>query len=141
MGLLTYVGSQVANWVMQSPIDYRLAIAICIIIWVSVFMSSFLDTIPYTLSMIPIIVHLSSNDPLVLPLAPLVWSLAIGVGFGSNTCLFGTSANILAVGLLELEGSTITFRTFLKNGLFFTIISTTVITLYMLLFHVVIPWY
>jgi len=45
-----------------------------IIVWVSAVVSAFIDNIPYTAAMIPIVNQLVASD-LGLPLRPLVWAL------------------------------------------------------------------
>jgi len=118
----------------------RLAGAVLLIIWVSAFASAFIDNIPYTTAMVPVVVSLADSD-LGLPLAPLVWSLCYGTCLGGNGTLIGASANVVAVGLSEQQGYPISFLRFFKVGFPCMIISVTVVSIYMLLTHVLIPWY
>jgi Na+/H+ antiporter NhaD/arsenite permease-like protein len=57
---------------------------------------------------------------------PLWWALALGAGFGGNGTLIGSSAGIIAVGLSEKQGYTITFNRFLKVGFPFMIFTTAI---------------
>lgn len=84
LGLIGFIGHQTEQVIKAVEPEYRLAAAILLILWVSGLASSFLDNIPLTTMMIRIVVSLSQNEELGLPLQPLVWSLAIG------SCLGGT---------------------------------------------------
>lgn len=90
--------------------------------------------------MVPVIVSLSESD-LGLPLAPLTWALCFGTCFGGNGTLIGASANVVAVGLCEQQGYPISFVTFFKVGFPCMLLSVTVASIYMLITHVLIPWY
>jgi Na+/H+ antiporter NhaD/arsenite permease-like protein len=74
-------------------------------------------------------------------MTPLVWALVYGACFGGNGTLIGASANIIAVSLCEQSGVTISFTEFLKIGMPVMIISLGVATIYLLIFHVAVPWY
>ena len=55
MGLLQAIGDALASVIKSLPEDSQLAVAITLIIWVSAFTSAFLDNIPYTATMIPVV--------------------------------------------------------------------------------------
>lgn len=90
--------------------------------------------------MVPIVVSLGKSD-LGLPTSVLVWALVFGTCFGGNATLIGASANVVACGILEKHGNHISFLQFMKLGLPITIISLSIATVYLLLTHVLIPWY
>ena len=141
LGLIDFIGDQIYSIIIKVPPgDSRLAVAILLIIWVSAFASAFIDNIPYTTAMVPVIVSLAESD-LGLPLAPLTWALCFGTCFGGNGTLIGASANVVAVGLCEQQGYPISFVRFFKIGFPCMVISVTVATVYMLITHVLIPWY
>jgi len=64
--------------------EYRLSVAIILILWVSTIVSSFVDNIPLTTMMIKVITSLSQNPELELPLPPLVYALAFGGCLGGK---------------------------------------------------------
>lgn len=141
LGLIDWIGDQIYSLIVLFPEgNTRLAGAILLIIWVSAFASAFIDNIPYTTAMVPVVVSLADSD-LGLPLAPMVWALCYGTCFGGNGTLIGASANVVAVGLSEQQGYPISFVRFFKVGFPCMIISVTVVSVYMLLTHVLIPWY
>ncbi len=142
LGLIQYVGLQVASWIATVPEggSGRLAAAVTVIVWVSGVGSAFIDNIPFTTAMIPVVVQLSSA-PLSLPLGPLVWALALGACLGGNGTLVGASANVVAAGLLETAGHALSFNYFLSRGAPVAFLSLVVANVYLLVFHVAIPWY
>lgn len=90
--------------------------------------------------MVPVIVKLADAG-LGLQLTPLVWSLALGTCLGGNGSLIGASANVVAVGLAEQQGYDIGFLQFLKMGFPVMLLTIFISSVYMLIFHVLIPWY
>ena len=52
----------------------RLGAAVLIILWVSAVASAFIDNIPYTATMIPVVLQIA-ND-LNIELGPMIWALA-----------------------------------------------------------------
>jgi len=108
--------------------------------WVSAIASAFIDNIPFTTTMIPVVVELADSD-LGLPLQPLVWAVAFGVCLGGNGTLVGASANVVAAGIAEQHGCHISFSQFFMIGFPCMIVSTATATCYLILTHVLIPWY
>nr|CAD7397340.1 unnamed protein product [Timema poppensis] len=82
LGMINWIGAQAENIILLVGKDYQLAMAIFIILWVSALASSFVDNIPLTTMMVRIIISLSQNKNLDLPLQPLVWALAFGACLG-----------------------------------------------------------
>jgi Na+/H+ antiporter NhaD/arsenite permease-like protein len=140
LGLIQYFGLQVAYWISQVPESGQLAAAVTIVVWISGIGSAFVDNIPITGALIPVVVQLSSA-PLNLPVGPLVWALAFGACLGGNGTLVGASANVVAAGLLESAGHPLTFNRFFAKGAPIALISLAVANVYLLVFHVAIPWY
>jgi Na+/H+ antiporter NhaD/arsenite permease-like protein len=92
-----------------------------IIIWMSAIASAFVDNIPFAATMIPLISALGQSPDLAASFGgfavnPLWWALALGVGLGGNGTLIGSSAGVVATGLLEKEGHAITFNRFFRVG-------------------------
>jgi Na+/H+ antiporter NhaD/arsenite permease-like protein len=92
------------------------------IIWSSAFASAFVDNIPYTATMIPIIENISEDPTIAGALErfdynPLWYALAIGADFGGNGTLIGASANLVAISIVERHGYRMVFRDFLIKGM------------------------
>jgi P protein len=86
LGLINFIGQQTERVILSVDESSRLAVAILIILWVSALASAFVDNIPLTTMMIKIVIDLSENEVLGLPLQPLVWSLALGACLGGKNC-------------------------------------------------------
>jgi Na+/H+ antiporter NhaD/arsenite permease-like protein len=91
------------------------------IVWSSVFISAFVDNIPYTMAMISAIKILVVS--LNLLIYPYIFGLLLGTCIGGNITPIGASANVVAVGILKKKGHSVRFIDFIKIGLPFTIVS------------------
>lgn len=131
LGLIDWIGKQTQNIIMSVNQNFRLAVAIVLILWVSAVASAFVDNLPLTTMMIRIATDLSENRELNLPLQPLIWALSFGACLGGkklktsciqnyvsiysgNGSLFGSSSNIVSAGVAEQHGYRITFVQFTK---------------------------
>jgi len=137
--VISYIGDKVTAAIAWFPEGedqkYRLAAAIVLIIWVSAIVSAFIDNIPYTATMIPVVAALAltpEENGLGLPLAPLIWALAFGACLGGNGTLIGASANVVTAGLAEEAGYPISFREFFRVGFPVMILTSFIATIYAL---------
>eukprot|EP01101_Sappina_pedata_P007000 TRINITY_DN3607_c0_g2_i1.p1 TRINITY_DN3607_c0_g2~~TRINITY_DN3607_c0_g2_i1.p1 ORF type:complete len:689 (+),score=248.88 TRINITY_DN3607_c0_g2_i1:119-2185(+) len=141
LGLMEYIGNQSTSLIRLVPEgDLRLTVAIMLILWVSAIFGAFIDNIPFTTTMIPIVYALAKDD-LGLPLAPITWALVYGVCFGGNGTLIGASANVVGVGLASQSGINISFNEFFKAGFPFMIFSVACANVYLLVSNIVFKWY
>jgi len=142
MGVINFIGQYV-----MAAIEYfgsnegdgqtvRLAAAILIVLWVSAVASAFIDNIPYTATMIPIVLQIADELGDYL-LGPLIWALAFGACLGGNGTLIGASANVVTAGMSEEAGYPISFNEFFKAGFPVMILTTFIVSLYMLLVFIV----
>eukprot|EP00282_Hemiselmis_andersenii_P008207 CAMPEP_0114164598 /NCGR_PEP_ID=MMETSP0043_2-20121206/30753_1 /TAXON_ID=464988 /ORGANISM="Hemiselmis andersenii, Strain CCMP644" /LENGTH=410 /DNA_ID=CAMNT_0001261269 /DNA_START=156 /DNA_END=1388 /DNA_ORIENTATION=- len=111
LGLLRAIATSLSHVIERAPEETRQFDAICLILWVSALFSSFVDNIPFTATMVPVMVQLV-NQVEGLTIQPLAWSLVFGACFGGNGTLIGASANIVMASKAESEGHIITFRQF-----------------------------
>ncbi len=90
---------------------------------VSAFGSAFVDNVIFVAAFSPVIEQLSVN----IKDLPLWWALLFGACFGGNITMIGSTANIVALGMLEKHGgSQITFFQWFKIGLLCTLLSGTI---------------
>ncbi|XP_030836468.1 P protein-like [Strongylocentrotus purpuratus] len=141
LGLIEYIGNFVAGIIEGVPTEARLAVALILILWVSALASSFIDNIPFTTAMIPIILDLAEREDLGLPLQPLVWALAFGACLGGNGTLIGASANVVCAGIADQHGYGFTFYDFFKVGFPMMLCTTFVAMIYLLICHVALEWH
>ncbi|HUU80613.1 MAG TPA: SLC13 family permease, partial [Acidobacteriota bacterium] len=122
----------IADWILQlSKGDF---VAACsLIIWVAAIMSAFVDNIPFTATMLPIVAYLTT----VIPGAEntLWWALAIGACFGGNGTIIGASANVVTMGIAESRGYKISFGGFMKTAFPYMIISVLLAHAWLLIFR------
>jgi Na+/H+ antiporter NhaD/arsenite permease-like protein len=85
-----------------------------ILLWVVAISSAFIDNIPITIALIPVVLDLAAAgiDP-----TPLWWALAFGAGFGGNGTIIGSTANVVVASLSERTRHPITPATWNKRGL------------------------
>ncbi|XP_071991788.1 P protein isoform X2 [Engystomops pustulosus] len=138
--LIDYIGEQTAVLIKAVPEDERLAIAIILVVWVSALASSLIDNIPFTAAMIPVLINLSQDADVDLPIKPLIFALAIGACFGGNGTLIGASANVVCAGIAEQHGYGFSFMEFFRLGFPMMIVSTTIGMCYLLVSHVALKW-
>ena len=142
MGGIAFIGEYVERAIAFFGSDtgdgqtVRLAAAILIVLWVSAVASAFIDNIPYTATMIPIVLQIADNLGDYL-LGPLIWALAFGACLGGNGTLIGASANVVTAGMSEEAGYPISFNEFFKAGFPIMILTTFIVSLYMLLVYIV----
>ena len=86
--------------------------------------------------MIPIVLQIADELGDYL-LDPLIWALAFGACLGGNGTLIGASANVVTAGMSEEAGYPISFNEFFKAGFPVMILTTFIVSLYMLLVFIV----
>jgi Na+/H+ antiporter NhaD/arsenite permease-like protein len=102
----------IAEWV-RNVSQGNLTVAVIMVLWVSAIASAFIDNIPFTATMLPIVAFLNTSIP-GAESGILWWSLALGACLGGNGTMIGASANVVTVGLAEKAGFHITFLGYIK---------------------------
>jgi len=98
-----------------------------IVLWVSAIGSSILDNVVLVAAFIPII---QSFHDLNINLQPLWWALLFGGCFGGNITMVGSTANIVALGILEKERNVrLSFFSWFWVGLTVGLITTSIVWL------------
>ena len=139
MKVINFIGEYVEQAIVWFPQGddgiIRLTAAMVILLWVSAVASAFIDNIPYTATMIPIVLQISQGAN--VELGPLIWALAFGACLGGNGTLIGASANVVMAGMSEEAGYPVSFNEFFKAGFPMMILTTAIVTLYMVLVYAV----
>lgn len=98
-----------------------------IVLWVSALGSSVLDNVVLVAAFIPVV---QSFEGLIPSLQPLWWALLFGGCLGGNITLVGSTANIVALGILEKEKRVhISFFRWFGVGLTVGLITTIIVWL------------
>jgi len=105
---------------------------VLMVLWVSGIASGFLDNIPFTITMIPIIHLMLESNP--IPNNILWWALALGACLGGNITMIGSSANIVSIGIAKKHGVEISFIDFMKRGMIITLISLVLSSIFLLIY-------
>lgn len=121
----------IADWVKDVS-GGSLTAAILMVLWVSAIASAFIDNIPFTATMLPIVAYLTT----VIPGAEqgvLWWALALGACLGGNGTMIGASANVVTVGMAERSGHPISFLHYMKVAALPTVITIVLASVWLLL--------
>jgi Na+/H+ antiporter NhaD/arsenite permease-like protein len=106
-------------------------LAFLMIIWLSAIASAFVDNIPFTATMIPLIHALNGSPEIAatfggMHISPLWWALSLGANLGGNGTLIGSSAGIVAAGISEKHGHPISFNRWIRVGFPFMIMTVAI---------------
>jgi Na+/H+ antiporter NhaD/arsenite permease-like protein len=101
----------IAEWVRDVS-GGNLTLAVIMVLWVAAIASAFIDNIPFTATMLPIVAFL--NQSMNVPNDVLWWSLALGACLGGNGTMIGASANVVTVGMMEKAGYHVSFLHYMK---------------------------
>jgi Na+/H+ antiporter NhaD/arsenite permease-like protein len=92
------------------------------IIGFSVLISGFVDNVPYIIAMLPVTANLAAD----LAIRPELYTFALLIGscLGGNLTPFGTSANVVSLGILRKQGIKMNCGRWFRLGLPFTFLTT-----------------
>lgn len=126
VGIFIIVGSiTLTGWIevvsdfLSGLIGKNIFLGYTLLVFVAVFVSAFVDNVPFLVAMLPVAISLS--DKLNINPSLFLFGLLIGASLGGNITPIGASANIVACGILKREGYTVKFKDFAKIGLPFTL--------------------
>lgn len=113
-GLFVLVGAMeqegVIEWMARNiflRVGHNPYVMVLMVLWVSGIVSGFIDNIPFTITMIPIVGMMLRASP--IPHLILWWALSLGACLGGNLTPIGASANIVSVAILKKSGERVTF--------------------------------
>ena len=103
---------------------------------VSGFASAFVDNIPYTATMIPIVESMQEINPVVYAnLNPIWWALSLGACLGGNGTAIGASANVVGLAILKKSSNKpLKFIKFMGYGMLVLVVSLLIASAYLLIF-------
>eukprot|EP00958_Prasinococcus_capsulatus_P000134 scaffold4_cov396-Prasinococcus_capsulatus_cf.AAC.28 len=138
LGLLRQIARILSTIIEGVETESRQQVAIVLIQWVAAIVSAFVDNIPFTTTMIPVIQdladdvegvalevralgdHASAADAKMLLFLsidqPLAWALAFGADLGGMGTLVGSSANVVMAGIADEAHYHVGFVEFMKLG-------------------------
>jgi Na+/H+ antiporter NhaD/arsenite permease-like protein len=120
IGLFVVVGGLEETGVLVVIADFIAKVSggnaylmIAIILWVSSIASAFIDNIPFSATMIPVIRTLAATTG--VDLSTMAWTLAIGTDIGGSMTPIGASANVVGISTAGKEGYPISWATYCKE--------------------------
>jgi Na+/H+ antiporter NhaD/arsenite permease-like protein len=114
----THVTAEIADR-FQNVFGNKLSVLTPVIIFISAIGSAFVDNIVFVAAFMPVVNKLEQT--------PLLWALLQGACLGGNITMIGSTANIVALGMLEKRYRThVYFLQWLKVGAVVGLISCTI---------------
>jgi Na+/H+ antiporter NhaD/arsenite permease-like protein len=120
IGLFVVVGGLEETGVLEVIAEFIAKVSggnaylmIAIILWVSAIASAFIDNIPFSATMIPVIRSLAVATG--VDLSTMAWTLAIGTDIGGSMTPIGASANVVGISTAAKEGYPISWATYCKE--------------------------
>lgn len=95
-----------------------------LVLWLSAFSTTFINSIPYTATMISVIENMGGDDS-------LWWALSLGACFGGNGTVIGAAANIIVAGFSQKTDYPLKFKDYLKVGLPLMVVSIILSSVYL----------
>ena len=105
--------------------------AATIVVWMSAFVSTAIDNIPFVATMIPMIKSMEASLGGREAMMPVWWALSLGACFGGNGSLIAASANVIVAGMAQREGHPIHFLRFLLWSIPVMLISVLMAAVYL----------
>ena len=109
--------------------------AAMLVVWISAFVSTAIDNIPFVATMIPLIKSMEESMGGREAMMPVWWALSLGACFGGNGSLIAASANVIVAGMAQREGHPISFGRFLIWSLPVMLVSVGIAALYLHIRH------
>lgn len=123
-GLIDLIGGALAG-ISGDGSRMSVFLVYSVIVWMSVLCSAFIDNIPYTATMLPVVAVVTQrlSEAGGAPISPnlLYFGLLVGATLGGNLTPIGASANIAGIGILQKAGYSVSSGAFMKYGVPFTL--------------------
>lgn len=137
MSLFIVVGGLTETGVIKNVAHYVIGktstdpvMTMMILLWASALLSSFLDNIPFVATLIPLVLAMKSSG---VDVEPLWWAISLGACLGGNGTMIGASANVVLSDISTKHGHPITFKSYLKVGMPFMLVSIVISSAFLLL--------
>ncbi len=129
-GVLKLMGNKFIEYT-----DGSIEKAAMLVVWISAFVSTAIDNIPFVATMIPMIKSMEEAMGGRESMMPVWWALSLGACFGGNGSLIAASANVIVAGMASREGHPISFLRFLIWSIPTMLVSTAIAAVYLHIRH------
>ena len=117
-----------AEWILKVTQGSQEA-ASMLILWASGVISGFIDNIPYTATMSPMLVEIEKAMGVDYT-TPLWWCLSLGACWGGNMTMIGAAADVIVSETSAKHGHPMFFLRFMKYGVLVVLISLAICSVY-----------
>jgi len=121
LNVIKMLGGLVASLIMLFPEDLRLSLSIIMLLWVCSYGSAFLESLPFTTTIVYVLLDMRQQDIPGLDPNVLVWPLSVGACVGGIGSIMGSSANLVSMAVSNRQATReedkIQGSDFLKHGL------------------------
>jgi Na+/H+ antiporter NhaD/arsenite permease-like protein len=116
----------------------REMLASAVLLFGSGVVGAFVDNIPYTTAMVPIVEDMVAASPRSGADSPLWWAFVFGADLGGNATAVAAGANVVVLGIAAKAGEPISFWGFTKYGIVTTVATVIVAWAYVYLRYFVV---
>ena len=109
-----------------------------IVVWMSGILSGFMDNVSVTAVLILVFPTIAATGG--FNETSIIWATILGANLGASLTPIGGVSNIIGMGLLEKEGTHISWLDFIKLGSIITFIDLAVATGYLVLLAAIFGW-
>ncbi len=127
-GVIGYIADK-----MVALTHSNLSAATQLVLWFSAFSTTFINSIPYTATMISVIENMGAVAGGNID--PLWWALSLGACLGGNGTIIGAAANIIVAGFTQKTKYPLRFMDYLKVGFPLMIVSIIIVSVYLHLIY------
>lgn len=122
-GIIKELASKIINATDGHPM-----VTMLVLLWASALLSSILDNIPFVATLIPLILAMQADG---MDVTSFWWAISLGACLGGNGTMIGASANVVLSDISTKHGYPITFKSYLKVGMPFMLLSIVISTAFL----------
>lgn len=122
-GIIKELASKIINATDGHPM-----VTMLVLLWASALLSSILDNIPFVATLIPLILAMQTDG---MDVTSFWWAISLGACLGGNGTMIGASANVVLSDISTKHGYPITFKSYLKVGMPFMLLSIVISTVFL----------
>ena len=124
----TGVIHSISSWLISATEGHYI-LTMLVLLWASALLSSVLDNIPFVATLIPLVLTMQQQG---INVEAFWWAISLGACLGGNGTMIGASANVVLSDIANKHGYPITFKSYLRVGFPFMLMSVGIATVFLL---------
>ena len=124
----TGVIHSISSWLISAAEGHYI-LTMLVLLWASALLSSVLDNIPFVATLIPLVLTMQQQG---MNVEAFWWAISLGACLGGNGTMIGASANVVLSDIANKHGYPITFKSYLRVGFPFMLMSVGIATVFLL---------